>query len=53
MKESCHSSGKCAKEKGEKGGTESTASELPVVGGSIGGERVGDGGKNRARKAVK
>jgi hypothetical protein len=53
MKESCNSSGKCAKEKGEKGGTESTASELPVVCGGIGGERVRDGGKNCTRKAVK
>jgi len=52
MEESCNSSGKCAKEKGEKGGTESTASELPVVGGGIGGERIGDGGKDRTRKAV-
>ena len=52
MKESCHSSGKCTKEKGEKGSTESTSSELPVIGGSIGGEGIGDGCKNRARKAV-
>lgn len=52
MEESCNSSCKRAKEKGEKGGTDSTASELPVVGGGIGGERVGDGSKNRTRKAV-
>ena len=52
MKESCNSSGEGTKEEGEKGGTEAAAGELPVIGGSIGGEGVGDGCKNRARKAV-
>jgi len=52
VKESCNSPGKGAKEKSEKSSTEATASELPVVGGGIGGEGIWDGGKNRARKAV-
>jgi hypothetical protein len=52
VKESCNSSGEGTKEEGEKGGTEAAAGELPVIGGSIGGEGIGDGCKNRARKAV-
>ena len=42
-----------AKDKRKSGGTYAAAGELPVVGGSIGGERVGDGGKNCTWEAVK
>lgn len=41
-----------AKDKRKSGGPHAAAGELPVVGGCICGEGVGNGGKDGARKAV-
>ena len=43
----------CAKDESEEGGANAAADEFAVVGGRISGERVGDGGKNCSREAVK
>lgn len=52
MKKSRNGSGEGAKDESKSGGTETAADEFAVVGGGIGGERVGNSGENGAGKTV-